>query len=89
MKTWRIALIPGDGIGKEVVPAGRTVLEALAAADPSLRFEFTEFDWGGDYYRQHGAAGRHHFLADAVAGNERDAPSLHRRPLVANSNPGV
>jgi len=54
MKAWRIALIPGDGIGKEVVPAGRTVLEALAAADPSLRFEFTEFDWGGDYYRQHG-----------------------------------
>ena len=36
MKTWRIALIPGDGIGKEVVPAGRTVLEAVAAADPTL-----------------------------------------------------
>jgi tartrate dehydrogenase/decarboxylase / D-malate dehydrogenase len=54
MKTWRIALIPGDGIGKEVVPAGRTVLEALAATDPALRFEFTEFGWGGDYYRQHG-----------------------------------
>ncbi|HQR20636.1 MAG TPA: tartrate dehydrogenase [Burkholderiaceae bacterium] len=54
MKTWRIALVPGDGIGKEVVPAGRLVLEALAAADPALRFEFTRFDWGGDYYRQHG-----------------------------------
>jgi len=54
MRTWRIALIPGDGIGKEVVPAGRSVLEALAATDPALRFEFTEFDWGGDYYRQHG-----------------------------------
>src|SRR5512139_2035933 len=54
MKTWRIALIPGDGIGKEVVPAGRAVLEALAASDDSLRFEFTAFDWGGDYYRQHG-----------------------------------
>jgi tartrate dehydrogenase/decarboxylase/D-malate dehydrogenase len=55
MGTWRIALIPGDGIGKEVVPEGRTVLEAMAAADTSLRFEFTEFDWGGDYYRRHGA----------------------------------
>jgi tartrate dehydrogenase/decarboxylase/D-malate dehydrogenase len=54
MGTWRIALIPGDGIGKEVVPAGRTVLEALAAADPALRFQFTAYDWGGDYYRQHG-----------------------------------
>ena len=31
MKTYRIATIPGDGIGKEVVPAGREVMEALAA----------------------------------------------------------
>src|SRR5512132_2753305 len=54
MKTYRIALIPGDGIGKEVIPAGREVLDALAAADGSLRFEFTPFDWGGDYYRAHG-----------------------------------
>ncbi len=54
MKTYRIATIPGDGIGKEVVPAGRHVLEALAAADGSFRFEFENFDWGGDYYRAHG-----------------------------------
>jgi hypothetical protein len=40
MKTYRIATIPGDGIGKEVVPAGQKVLEALAASDPSFRFEF-------------------------------------------------
>ena len=50
MKTYSIATIPGDGIGKEVVPAGRRVLEALA----TIRFEFENFDWGGDYYRQHG-----------------------------------
>ena len=55
MKTYRIATIPGDGIGKEVVPAGRLVLEALAAADGSFRFEFEDFGWGGDYYRAHGA----------------------------------
>src|ERR1700688_3797212 len=54
MNTYRIACIPGDGIGKEVVPAGQRVLEALAEADRSFRFEFTQFDWGGDYYRQHG-----------------------------------
>ncbi len=48
MKTYRIALVPGDGIGKEVVPAGRQVLEALGS------FQFECFDWGGDYYRQHG-----------------------------------
>lgn len=54
MKTYRIAMIPGDGIGKEVVPAGRRVLEALARALNSFELEFEHFDWGGDYYRQHG-----------------------------------
>ena len=54
MKTWKIACIPGDGIGKEVIPAGQTVLAALAAAQQRFRFEFTAFDWGGDYYRRHG-----------------------------------
>ena len=53
MTTYRIALIPGDGIGKEVVPAGRQVLQTLAAAS-DLRFEFEDFPWGGDYYRAHG-----------------------------------
>ena len=54
MKTYRIALIPGDGIGKEVIPAGRQVLDALAGASGMLRFEYESFDWGGDYYRKHG-----------------------------------
>src|ERR1700686_4294532 len=54
MNTYRIATIPGDGIGKEVVPAGREVLQALAAADKSFAFEFENFDWGGDYFRKHG-----------------------------------
>ena len=54
MKTYRIATIPGDGIGKEVVPEGQKVLEALARQNPTLKFEFEDFDWGGDYYRKHG-----------------------------------
>ena len=54
MKTYKIASIPGDGIGKEVVPAGQTVLQALAAAGNSFQFAFESFDWGGDYYREHG-----------------------------------
>jgi len=54
MKVYRIATIPGDGIGKEVVPAGRRVLEALAASGDGLRFEFEDFGWGGDYYRARG-----------------------------------
>ncbi len=53
MKTYRIATIPGDGIGKEVVPAGQKVLEALAARN-TFKVEFENFDWGGDYYRAHG-----------------------------------
>ncbi len=54
MKTYRIATIPGDGIGKEVIPAGRQVLEALAAAGAGFGLAFTDFDWGGDHYRRHG-----------------------------------
>lgn len=54
MTTYRIAMVPGDGIGKEVVPAGRRVLETLARALGSFELEFEHFDWGGDYYRRHG-----------------------------------
>ncbi len=54
MKTYSIATIPGDGIGKEVIPAGQQVLQALAEASQTFRFAFENFDWGGDYYRQHG-----------------------------------
>jgi tartrate dehydrogenase/decarboxylase / D-malate dehydrogenase len=53
MKTYRIASIPGDGIGKEVVPAGQRVLQTLAA-DGGFAFEFETFGWGGDWYRAHG-----------------------------------
>jgi tartrate dehydrogenase/decarboxylase / D-malate dehydrogenase len=55
MKTWRIALIPGDGIGKEVVPAGQRLLETLGEVEPDCAFEFESFPWGGDFYRRHGA----------------------------------
>ena len=52
MKTYKIACIPGDGIGKEVVPAGQTVLEALANAShltgSRFKFDFENFGWGGD-----------------------------------------
>jgi len=54
MKTYKIACIPGDGIGKEVIPAGQTVLAALAIKGQSFQFEFENFGWGGDWYRQHG-----------------------------------
>src|SRR5580693_5179911 len=54
MRRYRIALVPGDGIGKEVVPAGQQALDALAATEADLVFEFESFPWGGDFYRAHG-----------------------------------
>ena len=47
MKTYKIACIPGDGIGKEVIPAGQQVLQTLAAAQKNFSFDFTSFGWGG------------------------------------------
>ena len=54
MKTYAIATIPGDGIGKEVIPAGQQVLQALAETSGSFGFAFETFGWGGDWYRAHG-----------------------------------
>ena len=54
MTLYKIACIPGDGIGQEVVPAGQQVLEALAAKHKNFSFAFSHFGWGGDWYRQHG-----------------------------------
>jgi tartrate dehydrogenase/decarboxylase/D-malate dehydrogenase len=54
MPQYRIAAIPGDGIGAEVVAAGLEVLGALAARAPGLAFEFETFPWGSDYYRTRG-----------------------------------
>ena len=50
----RIAVIPGDGIGKEVMPEGVRVLQA-AAARYGLSFQFEDFDFSScDYYDKHG-----------------------------------
>src|SRR3954463_6295274 len=54
MKTYRIACIPGDGIGKEVIPAGQAVLQALARSQGRFNFDFSSFGWGGAGYRAHG-----------------------------------
>ena len=54
MKTYRIATIPGDGIGKEVIPAGERVLQTLARADGGFALEVEAFGWGGDWWRTHG-----------------------------------
>ncbi len=54
MATQRIAVIAGDGIGTEVISAGRRTLDALQRLDSSLDFEYVEFPWGSEYYLEHG-----------------------------------
>ncbi len=54
MRQYRIAAIPGDGIGQEVISAGVEVLRALAARDGGFALDFESFDWGSDHYKRHG-----------------------------------
>ena len=54
MRTHRIAAIPADGIGPEVISAGLEVLAALAERNGDLHFEVTHFDWGTDRYKSSG-----------------------------------
>src|ERR1035437_359659 len=54
MKTYRIAAIPGDGIGKEVVPEGIRVLDAVAGKH-GIDFAWDHFDWSCERYAATGA----------------------------------
>ncbi|MGA2795612.1 MAG: tartrate dehydrogenase [Roseiarcus sp.] len=54
MRRYRIAVIPGDGIGKEVIPAGVEVLAATAQRDGGFDLAFDHFGWGCDYYKATG-----------------------------------
>ena len=54
MKTYKIAVIAGDGVGQEVIPEGKRVL-AAAGAKHGFTLEYTDYPWGTDYYFQHGA----------------------------------
>jgi tartrate dehydrogenase/decarboxylase/D-malate dehydrogenase len=55
MKTYKIASIPGDGIGIEVIAEGEKVLKALAQKDGSFSLAFTPFDWGSERFLKTGA----------------------------------
>jgi len=54
MRQHRIAAIPGDGIGKEVIPASLAVLQTLQQRCGDFELLVDEFPWGSDYYRQTG-----------------------------------
>jgi tartrate dehydrogenase/decarboxylase/D-malate dehydrogenase len=54
MREHHIAAIPADGIGKEVIAAGITVLETLQQRCGDFKLILETFPWGSDYYRAHG-----------------------------------
>jgi tartrate dehydrogenase/decarboxylase/D-malate dehydrogenase len=54
MKEYNIAVIPGDGIGNEVMPEGIKVLEAIAKLFGEFRMRLEHFPWGCDYYLKTG-----------------------------------
>src|SRR5271169_1680127 len=53
MKRFAIAVIPGDGVGQEVVPAALHILRKIAPR-LDVTFDVEEFDWGAGYYFNHG-----------------------------------
>src|ERR1700751_263816 len=67
----RIAVIPGDGIGKEVIPEAVKVLKAVTAAS-GKKLALTEFDWGADRYLRDGTT----LPADAVEMFHRDFDAI-------------
>ena len=83
----RIAVIPGDGIGKEVVPAAVRVIEATGSP-----VEFTHFDWGADRYLADGTTVPHDGFAmlgrdfDAILvgafGDPRVATNVHAKEIL-------
>ncbi len=54
MRAYRIAAIPGDGIGIEVIAAGLKALEVLAQREGGFKLEVEHFDWSSAYYQKHG-----------------------------------
>ncbi len=54
MNTYKIAVIPGDGIGPEVINEGVKVLNEVASLDGGFKFDFTYFPWGCEYYKETG-----------------------------------
>lgn len=54
MECYRIAVIPGDGVGPEVIAEGVKILNKVAELDGNFAFSFTQFPWGCEYYLREG-----------------------------------
>ncbi len=68
----RIAAIPADGIGPEVIAAGLEVLDAVAARDGGFALKVDHYDWGSDYYRKHGR-----FMPEDALASLRTADAIY------------
>ena len=53
MKTYKIAVVNGDGVGHEIVPAGIKVMNKVAEKH-GFKLEYESFPWGAGYYKEHG-----------------------------------
>lgn len=92
MKTFRIAVYPGDGIGPEVTDEAVRVLRAAAKLDGSFAVDLTTFPWGYNYWEQHGRVVPEDFidvlrpfdaiLLGAVGWPEKLADHITLAPLV-------
>jgi tartrate dehydrogenase/decarboxylase/D-malate dehydrogenase len=54
MRNYSIALIPGDGIGVDVIREGKKVLDTVCSLDRGIRLTYESFDWSCEYYLKHG-----------------------------------
>jgi tartrate dehydrogenase/decarboxylase/D-malate dehydrogenase len=81
VRTFRIAAIPGDGIGREVIAAGVEALQACARRDGGFQIAFDHFDWGSERYKKTGAFMPENGLAlikghDAILFGSAGAPDV-------------
>lgn len=90
MKTYSIALIPGDGIGPEVIREGVKVVNAAAAAE-GFQLEYTEYPYGAEYYLKTGVVmpeggfeelKQHNAIFFGAAGDPRVKPGIIEQQLL-------
>ena len=81
MDTYRLAVIAGDGIGREVIPEGLAAIRAAAEVTGSFQIETVEYPWSCEYYSTHGR-----MMDDDALDRLRDSSAIY---LGAIGFPGV
>ncbi|RHW42166.1 tartrate dehydrogenase [Neobacillus notoginsengisoli] len=81
MRSYSIALIPGDGIGIDVIKEGKKVLDTLCSLDGGIKMDYRTFDWGCEYYLKTGR-----MMSETGLDELKDVDSIY---LGAVGYPGV